>query len=144
MPTMKSSSVEIEIGGKIACLVVVPCSSRSQYVINDPYVSKRHVRLYTVVYENDEPDEIQTLVYAEDLSHNGAYWNGSLIGKGNGGYLLSDGDVLRLSRQTFLAFEHKTDRTPQVHFDFTQEKEMAVWSGFILLDALLIAAAFSQ
>lgn len=126
MPTMRSSSAGIEVVGKASYVRLVPRLQRSQYVIDDPYVSKRHIRLYTVVYENDEPNEIQTLVYAEDLSQNGTYWNGGLIGNGNGGYLLSNGDVLRLSRQTFLVFEHETDRTPEAHFDFAQEWEMAV------------------
>ena len=73
-------------------------------MLNDPYTSKRHLRIYTVVYENDEPGEVDTLVYAEDLSQNGTYWNGSFIGKGNGGFLLSDQDILRLSRRTYIVF----------------------------------------
>jgi hypothetical protein len=43
-------------------------------------------------------------VYAEDLSRNGIYWNGNLMGAGNGGFLLSNGDVLQLSKNTELEF----------------------------------------
>ncbi|KAI1612223.1 kinase-like domain-containing protein [Exophiala viscosa] len=145
MPTMRSSLVGTEVAGKAACLRLVPCLHCSQYVIDDPYVSKRHLRLYTVVYENDEPDEVQTLVYAEDLSQNGSYWNGGLIGNGNGGYLISDGDVLRLSRQTFLVFEHKTNGTPEAHFDFAQEWEMARFRNhYVVTDRLLGAGTFGK
>lgn len=95
-------------------------------MLDDLYISKRHVRIYTVVYENDEPNEVDTLVYAEDLSQNGTYWNGVFVGKGNGGVLLSDGDILRLSRRTYLAFTCTTKAPSQVHFDLTQEREMTV------------------
>ncbi|KAK4946221.1 hypothetical protein LTR10_014733 [Elasticomyces elasticus] len=145
MPTIRSSLVETKVAGEIAYLEFVPYLRSSQYVINDPYVSKRHVRLYTVVYENDEPNEVQTLVYAEDLSQNGTYWNGGLIGNGNGGYLLSNGDVLRLSRRTFLVFEYKTDRTPEAHFDFAQEWEMARFrNNYVVTDRLLGAGTFGK
>jgi protein-serine/threonine kinase len=82
------------------------------------------------VYENDEPNEVDTLVYAEDLSQNGTYWNGAFMGKGNGGFLLSDKDVLRLSRRTYLHFTCPTAAASEQDntncFDLTQEKEMAV------------------
>lgn len=79
-----------------------------------------------MVYENDEPNEVDTLVYAEDLSRNGTYWNGGLIGQGNGGYLLSDGDVLKLTRNTYLIFTGTPDSQGKSAFDLTQECEMAV------------------
>ena len=60
--------------------------------------------MYTIVYDTDALDDVPPLTYAEDLSRNGTYWNGVLIGKGNGGFLLSDGDVLRLSSKTTLTF----------------------------------------
>lgn len=102
------------------------CSLSSQYILNDPFTSKRHLRIYTVVYENDEPNEIDTLVYAEDLSQNGTYWNGSFIGKGNGGFLLTDEDVLRLSRQTYFVFTATSPIQTIYTFDHTQEMEMKV------------------
>lgn len=106
-------------------------TTSSHYALNDPYVSKQHVRIYTVVYENEEPNDVDTLVYAEDLSHNGTFWNGSLIGKGNGGFLLSHGDVLRLSRFTSLCFSGLTKTSSSSPFNLIQENEMAV--GLLLL-----------
>lgn len=79
-----------------------------------------------MVYENDEPNEIDTLVYAEDLSQNGTYWNGSFIGKGNGGFLLTDEDVLRLSRHTYFVFTATSPSQNVRIFDHTQETEMKV------------------
>ncbi|OCT50699.1 protein-serine/threonine kinase [Cladophialophora carrionii] len=121
------------------------CLQASQYVLNDPYISKRHLRIYTVVYEDDEPSEVEDLVYAEDLSLNGTYWNGSFIGKGNGGFLLSDGDTLRLSRRTYLVFTAMpSGRTPET-FDYIQETEMAKFSkDYTLSDRLLGSGAFGK
>ncbi|KIW97292.1 uncharacterized protein Z519_02684 [Cladophialophora bantiana CBS 173.52] len=125
--------------------VLSACSPSSQYVLDDPYISKRHLRIYTVVYENDEPCEIDTLVYAEDLSQNGTYWNGSLIGKGNGGFLLSDKDVLRLSGQTLLIFTAVPEHAINEAFDYTQETEMAKFrKDYVLTDRLLGAGAFGR
>lgn len=44
-------------------------------------------------------------MYAQDLSLNGTFWNGLPIDKRNGGaVLLSDGDILRLSPESYLEF----------------------------------------
>lgn len=97
----------------------------SQYTIHDPCVSNKHLRIYTIIYDDENPTEVAPLVYAEDLSRNGTYWNGSLIGKGNGGFLLSNDDTLRLSSSTLLRFEHGViDDKPG--FELTQESEMKV------------------
>lgn len=112
--------------------------NRCQYIIEDPYISKRHIRVYTVVYENDDLDGTESLVYVEDLSQNGTYWNGSTIGRGNGGYLLSDGDVLRLSRLTTFTFHTVANSSFNPNFDFTREREMEVRS-FHFVPAFTIA-----
>lgn len=65
-------------------------------------------------------------MYAEDLSRNGTYWNGSLIGKGNGGVLLSDGDTLRVSSRIYYHFRQSTRQDAERQFDLTQECEMKV------------------
>ncbi|KAJ9603739.1 hypothetical protein H2200_011925 [Cladophialophora chaetospira] len=126
-------------------LVIGRDRSRCQYVLNDPYTSKRHLRIYTVVYENDEPSEVDTLVYAEDLSQNGTYWNGSFIGKGNGGFLLSDEDTLRLSRRTYFVFTATPPAKVPESFDYIQETEMANFrKDYTLSDRLLGAGAFGR
>ncbi|KIX09946.1 uncharacterized protein Z518_01027 [Rhinocladiella mackenziei CBS 650.93] len=119
--------------------------NRCQYVIDDPHISKRHVRIYTVVYENDGPNEVDTLVYAEDLSQNGTYLNGDFIGKGNGGFLLCDGDNLRLSRRTYLLFTAMTNGKTKESFDFVQEREMADFrKDYVVTDRLLGAGTFGR
>jgi FHA domain len=95
-------------------------------VIDEPVVSNKHIRIYTVVYEKDKPTEISPLVYAEDLSRNGTFWNGSLIGKGNGGFLLSEGDTLRVSTKTYFTFQSCAEDVGKEIFDLVQEKEMKV------------------
>ena len=65
-------------------------------------------------------------MYAEDLSRNGTYWNGALIGKGNGGFLLSQDDKLKLAPNVFLHFQNVTSPVESQYFDVIQEHEMGV------------------
>ena len=62
-------------------------------------VSKKHFRIYSIVYEKHR-DDVQALIYCEDLeSTNGTYVNNILIGKIHQekiGYLLNDGDVIEV------------------------------------------------
>ena len=78
------------------------------------------------MYDDSDPTEVDTLVYAEDLSRNGTFWNGSLIGKGNGGFLLSQDDVLKLSASNTLIFKRSSPLNDVSQFDLIQEKEMEV------------------
>ncbi|KAF7513282.1 hypothetical protein GJ744_009703 [Endocarpon pusillum] len=95
-----------------------------QHVVRDAVVSNKHLRIYTIIFDDDHPDGIAPLVYAEDLSRNGTYWNGSLIGKGNAGVLLSDGDTLRISPRIYYHFRQSTRQEAERQFDLTQECEM--------------------
>ena len=99
----------------------------SQYVLDDPVTSNKHLRIYSVVYDNDKPDDFSPLVYAEDLSRNGTFWNSSLIGKGNGGFLLSNKDTLRVSARILFVYRMIDPRERDESFDFVQEHEMKVW-----------------
>lgn len=65
--------------------------------MKDPVISNIHLRIYTIIFDRENPDEVAPLVYAQDLSMNGTSWNGYPMGKGRGSFLLSDGDVLQLS-----------------------------------------------
>lgn len=108
-------------------LLCQPCLTKgSQLVLDDPCISAKHLRVYSVVYDASDATEIDTLVYAEDLSRNGTYWNGSLIGRGNGGFLLSPDDVLRLSATVSLTFKCRNATPSTSHFDEVQEMEMEV------------------
>ena len=86
-------------------LMILYCSHDanfySQLLVQDPTVSNRHCRIYSVVFD----DNLEPLVYVEDLSSNGTYWNGSFLGKGHGGALLSNDDVLRISPRISYTFE---------------------------------------
>ena len=81
------------------------------------------------MFDDDQSDGIPPLVYAEDLSRNGTYWNGSLIGRGNGGVLLSDGDTLRVSARIHYRFLPAFKQNKEQVFDLTQEAEMKVRSN---------------
>jgi protein-serine/threonine kinase len=80
-------------------------TSLSKYVINDPKVSSRHLRIYTVVYDNENPSDVAPLVYAHDISRNGTWWNGHPMSKTNDGVvLLSNGDTLQIGSGFILEF----------------------------------------
>jgi pSer/pThr/pTyr-binding forkhead associated (FHA) protein len=108
-----------------------PADFGSSYIINDPAISKKHLRIYSVVYEQDNESDVETLVFADDLSSNGTYWNGSLIGKGSGGVLLSEGDRLKLAPNVYLYFHTPGEAADVQHFDIEQENEMKVGKRII-------------
>jgi hypothetical protein len=128
--TRNSSSDEMAIDGGLGalhyCLGMFMLTIPSQYVLDDPVVSNKHLRIYSVVYDGDKPNDVTPLVYAEDLSRNGTFWNGSLMGKGNGSFLLSDGDTLRVSARKFLVYRMIFPRDDNHPFDLVQEHEMNV------------------
>lgn len=70
----------------------------------DPAVSNQHVKIFSIAYDQGGDPTFQPLVYAENLSSNGSYWNGQHFSKGQGGVLLSDGDILQLSSHVKLVF----------------------------------------
>ena len=128
MPTKRSLSVATRTDGGYLNTIVprFQLISASQHVVQDAVVSNKHFRVYTVIFDDDQSDGIPPLVYAEDLSRNGTYWNGSLIGKGNGGVLLSDGDTLRISTRIHYRFFQAVKQNEEQPFDLTQECEMKV------------------
>ncbi|MCJ1247299.1 hypothetical protein MMC30_004513 [Trapelia coarctata] len=71
---------------------------------DDYHISNLHLALYSIVHDKRGNSDVQPLLYAEDLSSNGTYWNGTLIGKGNGGFLISGGDEVRISPTISLIF----------------------------------------
>jgi hypothetical protein len=82
------------------------------------------MRIYSIVYDRNDLT-IKPLIYVEDLSSNGSYWNGAYMGKGNGSCLLSDGDELRLSPRLSVTFRSNTfDKTEKL--TDLQEKESMV------------------
>lgn len=63
-------------------------------------MSKKQFRIYSIVYDPTNLDEIQPLVYCEDLeSTNGTFVNNECIGKfgmEKRGHLLIDGDIIEI------------------------------------------------
>ncbi|KAK5077322.1 hypothetical protein LTR51_003011 [Lithohypha guttulata] len=84
-------------------------------------MSQEHLHIYVTIAQNAKSG-CESLVYAEDLSRNGVYWNDSLMGKKNNAFLLSDGDRLRLTSKTTLVYQSTSGPNP--HFDLVQEQEM--------------------
>jgi hypothetical protein len=101
-------------------------SLSSQYVVDDPVVSNKHLRIYNIVYDHDNPREVAPLVYAQDMSLNGTRWNGALIDRSNGGVLLSDGDILQLSPALYLLFRCCSSQQMTDPFSPLQRREMKV------------------
>lgn len=102
----------------------------SHWTFNDPYMSQEHLHIYVTISQNAKSG-CESLVYAEDLSRNGVYWNDSLMGKKNNAFLLSDGDRLRLTSKTTLVYQSINGPNPS-HFDLVQEQEMKVSRSFTL------------
>ncbi|KAI9729989.1 MAG: hypothetical protein M1834_006187 [Cirrosporium novae-zelandiae] len=119
-------------------------NGRCQLVLNDPVISNKHVRIYSILFERNNVTEIAPLIYAEDLSRNGTYWNNSLIGKGTGGVLLSDGDLLRVSPRITLKFCTELE-SPKEHWDPVQEQEKkSIEDRYVITDRKLGAGAFGK
>lgn len=108
------------------------CLRYSQYVIDDPCISNKHLRVYTILFDQDNPGEVTPLVYVQDLSMNGTTWNDYQMHKGSGSFLLSHGDMLKLTPGVYLVFRCE-QRVRQPGFDMLQKVEMKVrdpWGCF--------------
>ena len=88
-------------------------------------MSLQHLHIYTVM-PSDDRSGIEPRVCVEDISRNGVYWNGTLIGNKSDAFLLSDGDRLRLTSKTTVRFE-SSGINDKHHFSTAQKKEMRVW-----------------
>jgi hypothetical protein len=74
-------------------------------------VSNAHIRIHTIIYDFDSLEDVGPLVYVQDLSRNGTLWNGILIERGGGGVLLSNGDILTLSPDSYMQFRCSNETT---------------------------------
>jgi protein-serine/threonine kinase len=100
-------------------------SENSQYAVEDPFVSNKHLWIYTVIFDQENPGEVAPLVYAQDISMNGTLWNGYRMGNGRSSFLLSDGDILRLSDTVYLKYNSE-DHSQAKCFTARQAVEMRV------------------
>ncbi|KAI9710820.1 MAG: hypothetical protein M1812_007369 [Candelaria pacifica] len=93
----------------------------------DPSISNWHAKIYSVLFNGGaDIDALPPLVYVEDFSANGTFWNGTLIGKGNAPRLLTHGDSLRLGPTTFHVFGFKPAVVPEP-LDKLQETEQKLF-----------------
>ncbi|RHZ74237.1 hypothetical protein CDV55_107134 [Aspergillus turcosus] len=117
---------------------------RCQYVVDDPFISNRHLRIYTIIFDQENPNEVAPLVYAQDISLNGTSWNNYPMGKGNGSFLLSDGDILKLSPSVHLLYRRDRHREED-HFDVLQTVEMRVFEDqYAITQRKLGSGAYGQ
>ncbi|KAI9777818.1 MAG: hypothetical protein M1835_005124 [Candelina submexicana] len=92
----------------------------------DPAISNWHARIYSILFDGGvEIDAVPPLVYVEDFSTNGTFWNGTLIGKGSAPKLLTHGDKLRVGPTTFHFFDCKSAFLPET-LDELQQAEKKV------------------
>lgn len=90
--------------------------------MDDPVVSNIHLRIYSIIFDQENPTQVAPLVYVQDLSRNGVFWNGVKIGKGSGEFLLSDGDMVKVCSSVVI--EYRGERVLQTPFDQVQIREM--------------------
>lgn len=69
--------------------------------------------------------EVPPLVYAEDISSNGSLWNDHQMGPRQGGFLLSNGDILTLMPGVHLRFR-SAGAQEDCQFTSIQRSEMRV------------------
>ncbi|KAM5456209.1 putative non-specific serine/threonine protein kinase [Microsporum audouinii] len=126
---------------KVVLISVV--DSYSQLVIDDPTVSNTHLRIYTIIFDQENPSQVAPLVYVQDLSLNGAFWNGIKIGKGNAGFLLSDGDMVEISSNVIL--EYSGERVLRTPFDKVQIQEMKSFEDqYVITNRTLGCGAYGR
>ncbi|KAI9372537.1 kinase-like domain-containing protein [Aspergillus egyptiacus] len=117
---------------------------RCQYVVDDPFVSNKHLWIYTVIFDQDNPGEIAPLVYAQDISMNGTLWNGYRMGNGRSSFLLSDGDILQLAQGVHLKYNSE-DHSQAKCFSVLQTLEMRAFANeYIVTRRKLGSGAYGQ
>ncbi|GES65913.1 serine/threonine protein kinase [Aspergillus terreus] len=107
---------EVLIGRKATCDIV----------LDSLEVSHLHVRIYTALFDDGDPDDIAPLVYAQNLSSNGTRWNGYRMARRTGVCILSDGDILALPS---IIMRYNSESGYEGYgFDPLQSKEMKACS----------------
>ncbi|RPB05653.1 kinase-like protein [Choiromyces venosus 120613-1] len=93
--------------------------NKCSILLEDITVSRQHIRIYSVVFE----DKSEPLVYCEDVSRSGSLLNGKPTGA-HSSVLLSHGDVISLDKHNYFCFIQPTPLTAQRHiFDRIFERE---------------------
>ncbi len=86
----------------------------SHVVDLDPTVSNWHAKFYSVLFDGGPDIEaVPPLVYLQDFSTNGTFWNDNLIGKTSAPVLLTHGDRVKFGPTTLRFFEWKSAIAPE-------------------------------
>jgi pSer/pThr/pTyr-binding forkhead associated (FHA) protein len=107
-------------------------SLSSTVVFRNSRVSKTHLRIYSVIYDEDHMNEFPPLIYCEDRdSTNGTWVNDTLIGRRDSPrspYLLNDGDVITMGPQFRFRFRQMAPAR-EIELDEVQTQELEVFSS---------------
>lgn len=132
---MISIWVEDRTGKSARCMSFSRSNISSRRSWSLPDISHRQLRIYCVLYEEDDVSGIAPLVYAKDLSRNGTHMKtaanheftaiGTYMGRRNTALLLSHGDTLTLNHNLSLVFRQPQSRIREV-FSKVQIEELKV------------------
>lgn len=134
-------------------LFVTRTNVNSRYSWHDDLtISREHLRIHCILYEQDPVADIAPFVYATDLSGNGTYLKksnaertgaqgrGILMGKDNT-FLLDDGDELQPSENISLVFRSYGTVKPCSLTTIQQREKHSLATRYLLTDRLLGAGA---
>ncbi|OKP00910.1 Meiosis-specific serine/threonine-protein kinase mek1 [Penicillium subrubescens] len=119
-------------------------SRGSQFHITNLFVSNKHVRVYTILFDQDNLGGIPPLVYAQDLSMNGTFWNDYRMGKDKGSFLLTDGDLLRVAVGIHVQFK---SAGPDNENKFTQLQQLEMkkfQKSYVITQSMLGSGAYGR
>lgn len=114
----------------------------------DITMSREHLRVHCILYEQDPIANIAPFVYATDLSANGIYLkksnseyadsqgSGILMGR-NSTFLLDHGDELRLSESVTLTY-YSDKPVQETHLTSIQEREKSLFASRYLITGRLL------
>lgn len=121
--------------------VIVGRQTTCNLQIRHPLCSHKHFRIYSVVFDT----QLQPLIYCEDLSLNGTFFNGHLIGR-NRSALLTTGDRIDIIGVACFYFRQRHDIFPTISEDdaaFRREKENLT-SDYIISNRILGMGAYGR
>ncbi|KAE8870029.1 hypothetical protein PTNB29_00373 [Pyrenophora teres f. teres] len=114
----------------------------------DLTISRVHLRIHCILYDEDPDSTIAPFLYATDLSANGTYLKkknsectasqgpGILMGR-NGTFLLEDGDEISISDTVTLIYRARRSLKP-MSLTTTQEKERQTFASRFLITGRLL------
>ncbi|KAH7087864.1 pheromone A receptor-domain-containing protein [Paraphoma chrysanthemicola] len=115
---------------------------------DDLTISRRHLRIHCILYDQDPISEVAPFVYATNVSVNGTFLKksnpectgsqgrGILMGQNNT-FLLDEGDELHLSETVWLEFSSVKD-IYEAKFTAIQEREKAIFARDYLITGRLL------